>query len=171
MNPRIPKIAHLLRRWCAEQSGRTCEAMFIRFMADVLTNTEAKRFFDAYANEPILRFYSPRMCTITVHQDHFNDDAVDEMAQVINLAETIDPRYKGSKSAPLVKVSLPSRKEVSLNKDLSSFSDEELYTELQRRDEARKAAEELARKKTLVTEFMEAYGLTEADILQVFDVC
>lgn len=93
MNNRVPKISYMLKRWCAEQSGRTCEAMFARFMESVLTKTEAKRFFEAYADEPILKFYSPRMCTITVHQDHFNVDAVSEMADLIDLAEEIDPRY------------------------------------------------------------------------------
>ena len=171
MNPRIPKIAHLLRRWCAEQSGRTCEAMFTKFMADVLTKGEAKRFFEVYANEPILRFYSSRMCTITVHQDHFNDKAVEEVASSIDLAEKIDPRYGKPRSAAEVveKPSLPSRKKVT-SKNLSEFSDEELYAELQRRDEERKAAEELARKKALIEEFLAAYNLTIDDLLQVAEV-
>lgn len=93
MNNRVPKISSMLKRWCAEQSGRTCEAMFTDFMKSVLTKTEAKRFFDAYADEPILKFYSKRMCTITVHQDHFNVDAVAEIANLINLKEKIDPRF------------------------------------------------------------------------------
>ena len=93
MNNRVPKISSMLKRWCAEQSGRTCEAMFTEFMKSVLTKTEAKRFFDAYADEPILKFYSKRMCTITVHQDHFNVDAVAEIANLINLKEKIDPRF------------------------------------------------------------------------------
>ena len=104
MNNRVPKITSYLKRWCAEQSGRTCEAMFARFMESVLTKTEAKRFFEAYADEPILKFYSPRMCTITVHQDHFNVDAVSEIADLIDLAEEIDPRYgkpKAKKAEPI----------------------------------------------------------------------
>lgn len=170
MNQRIPKIAHLLRRWCAEQSGRTCEAMFIRFMEDVLTKGEAKRFFEVYMNEPILKFYSSRMCTITVHQDHFNDKAVEEVASSINLAEKIDPRYGKTKSEISEKPSLPSRKKKAASKNLSEFSDEELYAELQRREEERKAAEELARKKALIEEFLTAYNLTIDDLLQVAEV-
>lgn len=121
-------------------------------------------------NEPILKFYSPRMCTITVHQDHFNETAVEEIATSINLAETIDARYGKSKAELTAKPSLPSRKRVASKKNLSAFSDEELYAELQRRDDERKAAEKLAKNKALVEEFMTAYDLTIDDILQVAEV-
>lgn len=121
-------------------------------------------------NEPILKFYSSRMCTITVHQDHFNDKAVEEVASSINLAEKIDPRYGKTKSEISEKPSLPSRKKKAASKNLSEFSDEELYAELQRREEERKAAEELARKKALIEEFLTAYNLTIDDLLQVAEV-
>ena len=170
MNQRIPKIAHLLRRWCAEQSGRTCEAMFIRFMEDVLTKGEAKRFFEVYMNEPILKFYSSRMCTITVHQDHFNDKAVEEVASSINLAEKIDSRYGKTKSEISEKPSLPSRKKKEASKNLSEFSDEELYAELQRRDEERRAAERRAHVKDLLDEFLTTWEITKEDVLEYLEV-
>ena len=111
MNSRVPKIAQLLRKWCAEQSGRTCESMFAEFMSSVLTKTEAKRFFNAYADEPCLNFYSKggRMCTIAVHQDHFNDDAVAEIAETIDLAETIDPRHGKAKGTKQQEVPVASK--------------------------------------------------------------
>lgn len=170
MNTRIPKIAHLLRRWCAEQSGRTCEAMFIRFMSDALTKGEAKRFFEVYMNEPILKFYSSRMCTITVHQDHFNDKAVEEVASSINLAEKIDPRYGKTKSEISEKPSLPSRKKKEVSKNLSEFSDEELYAELQRRDEERRAAERRAHVKDLLDEFLATWEITKEELLEYCEV-
>lgn len=170
MNTRIPKIAHLLRRWCAEQSGRTCEAMFIRFMSEVLTKGEAKRFFEVYMNEPILKFYSSRMCTITVHQDHFNDKAVEEVASSINLSEKIDPRYGKTKSEISEKPSLPSRKKKAASKNLSEFSDEELYAELQRRDEERRAAERRAHVKDLLDEFLATWEITKEELLEYCEV-
>lgn len=51
--------------------------------------------------------------------------------------------------------------------DLSSFTDEQLLAELQRRKEERKAAEELARKKALVEEFLAVYSLTMDDLLKI----
>lgn len=63
-------------------------------------------------------------------------------------------------------------KEVDIDKMpiLKDFSDEELLAELQRREDERKAAEELARKKAIVIEFLEAYGLTMDDLLAVAEV-
>ena len=92
------------------------------------------------------------------------------MASSINLAEKIDPRYGKTKSEISEKPSLPSRKKKAASKNLSEFSDEELYAELQRREEERKAAEELARKKALIEEFLTAYNLTIDDLLQVAEV-
>lgn len=57
-----------------------------------------------------------------------------------------------------------------LSNDLSSFTDEQLLAELQRREEERKAAEELARKKALVEEFLAAYNLTMDDLLEIVQV-
>lgn len=54
-----------------------------------------------------------------------------------------------------------------LSKDLSSFTDEELLAELQRR---KAAAEELARKKALVKEFLTAYNFTIEDLLKIAQV-
>lgn len=69
----------------------------------------------------------------------------------------------------------PCREEVDIDKmpiwaNLKDFSDEELLAELQRREDERKAAEELASKKALVAEFLEAYGLTMEDLLSVAEV-
>ena len=121
-------------------------------------------------NEPILRFYSSRMCTITVHQDHFNDKAVEEVASSINLAEKIDPRYGKTKSEISEKPSLPSRKKVVSSKNLSEFSDEELYAELQRRDEERRAAERRAHVKDLLDEFLTTWEITKEDVLEYLEV-
>ena len=53
---------------------------------------------------------------------------------------------------------------------LESFTDEELLAELQRREDERKAAAELARKKALVEEFLAAYNLTMDDLLEIAQV-
>ena len=98
-NPRIAGISSLLKRWCAEQKTRTCEHMFTEFMHSVLTRAESKKFFDYYADEPCLEFYSARMCRIKVHQDHFNVEAVAEVAESIGLSNKIDPRH----NKPIVK--------------------------------------------------------------------
>jgi hypothetical protein len=68
--------------------------------------------------------------------------------------------YKAKDSAKSSTVELV---EVS-SRDLSSFTDEELYAELQRRENERKAAEELARKKALIDKFLADTGLTVNDL-------
>ena len=66
----------------------------------------------------------------------------------------------------------PCKEEVDIDKMpiLKDFSDEELLAELQRREDERKAAEELARKKALVEEFLTAYDLTMDDLMQIAEV-
>lgn len=58
----------------------------------------------------------------------------------------------------------------TLANTLDAFTDEQLLAELQRREEERKAAEELARKKALVEEFLAAYDLTMDDLLDIAQV-
>ena len=132
-NPRIASISSLLKRWCAEQRTRTCENMFVKFMRPSLTATEAKKFFEHYASEPCLAFYSPggRMCRITVQQDHFNPVAVAEIAEKIGLSDTIDPRHKTSKNSSkssTPKVETPKAEPAKV--DLTKISTEELAAEL-----------------------------------------
>lgn len=59
---------------------------------------------------------------------------------------------------------------VAATGSLSSFTDEQLIAELQRREDERKAAEEFARKKALVEEFLTAYNLTMNDLLEIAQV-
>lgn len=53
---------------------------------------------------------------------------------------------------------------------LEDYSDEDLLAELQRREDARKAAAEFARKKSLVEEFLAAYDMTKEDLLEIAEV-
>lgn len=73
-------------------------------------------------------------------------------------AEKANPTYYKEKSTNDVKIV------EYISKDLSSFSDDELYAELQRREDERKAAEELARKKALIDKFLADTGLTINDL-------
>lgn len=92
--------------------------------------------------------------------------------------KAIHPRKKKSAmtdlviTAPKEVILEPCKEEVDIDKMpiLKDFSDEELLAELQRREDERKAAEELARKKAIVIEFLEAYGLTMDDLLAVAEV-
>ena len=106
------------------------------------------------------------------------------MKELDELMKTMDTPpakvYKKSAVANLVispkEVILePCKEEVDIDKmpswaNLKDFSDEELLAELQRREDERNAAEELARKKALVEEFLTAYDLTMDDLMQIAEV-
>lgn len=74
---------------------------------------------------------------------------------------------KGQEEAPTI---TPVKNETLQENYLAKFSDEELLAELQHREDERKAAEELAKKKVLVQEFLETWGLSLDDLLQIAEV-
>ena len=90
---------------------------------------------------------------------------VDLIPYIIDAAKLYkpSPRSKGQSESPIAP-------EHDCIGSLSSFTDEQLFAELQRREEERKAAEELARKKTLVEEFLAANNLTMGDLLDIAQV-
>ena len=111
----------------------------------------------------------------------FRNNETGNMVTGIELVPYIMAAAKLYKTTPratnndVVSLEAPVTSEVQIcdkvySNKLESFSDEELLAELQRREDERKAAAELARKKALVEEFLAAYDLTMNDLLEIAQV-
>lgn len=93
-NPRTAGIASFLRRYYAEHK-RVSVSGFCKAADKVLTNKEANEIFEYMTCIKICLLPSTkRMYTWTCKQDHFNDIAVGEMLDFINLREKKDERHK-----------------------------------------------------------------------------
>lgn len=93
-NPRTAGIASFLRRYYAEHK-RVSAGGFVKAANKVLTNKEANEIFEYMTCIKICLVPSTkRMYTWTCKQDHFNDIAVAEMLDFINLREKKDERHK-----------------------------------------------------------------------------
>lgn len=94
-NPRTAGIASFLRRFYAEHK-RISASGFAKAATKVLTNKEANEVFDFMTSiKPCLALSSKkRMYIWTCNQDHFNDIAVGEMLDFIDLREKKDERHK-----------------------------------------------------------------------------
>ena len=93
-NPRTAGIASFLRRYYAEHK-RISAGGFAKAANKVLTNKEANEIFEYMTCIKICLVPSTkRMYTWTCKQDHFNDIAVAEMLDFINLREKKDERHK-----------------------------------------------------------------------------
>jgi hypothetical protein len=185
-------LGHL---YCGPDKNSNTISLWVKFFKGVLNSQEVKRLFEAFAgNAGYLHARSPRMMvwsnsanpdnwTPTWCQNFFNKYNIQSVfgATLGPDGKVLHSRQRKSTMNELVyndttgdfeekKPSLPSRKKVNTAKSLSSFSDEDLYAELQRRDEERKAAAEFARKKSLVEEFLNAYELTMDDLMQIAEV-
>lgn len=97
-NPRTAGIASFLRRFYAEHK-RVSAGGFAKAATKVLTNKEANEIFEYMTCIKICLVPSTkRMYTWTCKQDHFNDIAVGEMLDFIDLREKKDERHKKEQS-------------------------------------------------------------------------
>lgn len=93
-NPRTAGITSFLRRYYAEHK-RVSANGFAKAAAKVLTNKEANEIFEYMTCIKICLIHSTkRMYIWTCNQDHFNDTAVGEMLDFIDLREKKDVRHK-----------------------------------------------------------------------------
>ena len=107
-NPRTAGIAFAMRRYYAEHK-RVSYTGFQQACSSVLSPKEAEEIFEYMTCIKIcLKPSTKRMYTWTCNQDHFNDIAVGEMLDFINLREKKDERHKKptdkvDESKPIIK--------------------------------------------------------------------
>ena len=123
-NSRTAGIASALRRYYAEHKRVSCSG-FQKACAKVLSPKEAEEIFEYMTCIKICLIPSTkRMYTWTCRQDHFNDTAVGEMLDFVNLRDKKDERHK----RPVDKVAEPTP--VEKKTDLMSL--EELVMAIER---------------------------------------
>lgn len=99
-NPRTAGIASFLRRYYIEHK-RVSAGGFAKAATKVLTNKEANEIFEYMTCIKICLIPSTkRMYIWSCRQDHFNDIAVGEMLNFINLREKKDERHKKEMHIP-----------------------------------------------------------------------
>lgn len=95
-NPRTAGIAAFLRRYFAEHK-RVSATNFVTAAKNVLSPKEAEEVFEYCTSiKPCLATSTKRMFVWTCKQDHFNDTAVGEMIDWLELSEKQDKRIKKS---------------------------------------------------------------------------
>lgn len=114
-HPRLAGIASFLKRYYAEHK-RVSANSFIKASENVLTNKEAKDIFEYMTCIDVcLNHSTKRMFVWNCRQDHFNNDAVEEMLSLINLRPKKDERHKKELANPIIEVKKPNLWEVSLD--------------------------------------------------------
>lgn len=99
-NPRTAGIVAFLRRFYAEQK-RVSLGRFKKYAANVLTDKECTEIFDYLTCVKVaLSPSTKRMYKWICNQDFFNQIAVEEMLQSINLRPKKDVRHKKEEISP-----------------------------------------------------------------------
>ena len=125
-NTRTAGIASFLRRYYAEHK-RVSLSGFTKAGAKVLTPKEAMDCFDYMTSIKVCLIPSTkRMYTWTCKQDHFNDIAVADMLEFINLSEKKDVRKKRINGISDVK-SIPSHESLPTQEDSPKAPDGFVY--------------------------------------------
>ena len=162
---------------------------------DILNAQEAKRLYELFSGElQLLQSTGGRnLCwSNSTNKDNFTRDWCKTLFEKYGIQSVFGPTLgvdgkmlhpranctrtsesvSDKRASKLVVKEPASSEESSYNPlhTLKSFTDEELLAELQRREDERKAAAELARKKALVDEFLAAYDMTIDDLLEIAQV-
>ena len=159
--------------YCGPDKNSNTIKLWQKSFKGVLNAQEAKRLFEAFAGDANYliarttrmmvwnKSANPDNWTATWCENFFKKHGIQSVFGMTcgPDGKALHPRKRSDKS----------RKSGS-KKDLSAFSDEDLIAELQRRDDERKAAEEFARKKALIEEFLSTYDLAVDDLLEIAQV-
>jgi len=140
---------------------------------DILNASEVKRLYELFSGElQLLQSAGGRNLCWSNHanKDNFTRTWSETIFKKYGIQSVFGPTMGADGKALHPRTNYIRKPAPVTTGSLSSFTDEQLLAELQRREEERKAAEELARKKALVEEFLAAYNLTMDDLLDIAQV-
>ena len=151
---------------------RNTIALWQKYFSDCLSLSQAKLLFEAFSEAGYLLAKSARILVWSkiANPDNWTEGWVENFFEKYDIPAEDRSKYR-LKSSYSVSECVPDETQEETDiRILGQFTDDDLLAELQRREEVRKAEEELARKKALVEEFLTTWGLTLDDLLQVAKV-
>lgn len=152
--------------------NRNTIVLWQKYFSNCLSLSQAKLLFEAFSEAGYLLAKSTRILvwSKSAQPDNWTEGWVENFFKKYEIPAEDRSKYR-LKSSYSVSECIPDETQEETDiRILGQFTDDDLLAELQRREEVRKAEEELARKKALVEEFLTTWGLTLDDLLQIAKV-